>query len=171
MDCPACGALIAEGQAFCPSCTEPVRQPGLFSRLWKRLRAALADPAPIVVTQRAERIEVVNSQTGKRQVYQSLEEMPAETRSAIEAALGGQKLPAVLDPAAIEQLARDAAARGIQGDLVKCQVFTHRDAAGREHTYHSLEEMPPGVREIFEKAVGDAQTRLRVPNPQPPAGE
>src|SRR4029077_18159426 len=94
MDCPACGALIDEGQAFCPSCTEPVRQPGLLSRLWKRLRAALAAPAPIVVTQRAERIEFVNPQTGERQVYQSLEEMPAEIRAAIEASLGGQKLPA-----------------------------------------------------------------------------
>jgi hypothetical protein len=171
MDCPACGALIAEGQAFCPSCSEPVRQPGLISRLWTRLRAALADPAPIVAMQRAEQIQVVDPKTGERKVYQSLAEMPAETRAALEAALGGTSLPAVLDAAAIERLAREAAARGVPGDLVKCQVFTHRDASGREHTYQSLEEMPPEVRAIFEKAVGDARIRLGVGNQERPAGE
>jgi hypothetical protein len=38
-------------------------------------------------------------------------------------------------------------------------LYKVKDASGTERTYHSLEEMPPEIREAFEKAQEELDQR------------
>jgi hypothetical protein len=73
-----------------------------------------------------------------REEYNSLDEVPAYLRPQME------------------RMLRQAEA-GIPPEGLKSQRFVYRDASGRENVYHSRDEMPPEVREVFDRIhEGDA---------------
>jgi hypothetical protein len=83
--------------------------------------------------------------SGNEQVYHSLEEMPPQWRALIESELTRSGLedrpePGVVIPRIIRE-------------------FRFRDALGKERVYHSLDEMPPEQRAVFEAA----QRNLNLP--------
>ena len=101
-----------------------------------------------------EKFTVVDPKTGKRQVFNSLQEVPPEIRAMLE----------------------DARAQGKQGS--QDSSFTFRGPDGQERTYRSLEEMPPNVRALYEQVVlpelraqGIGIPGEKKPPPGPPADE
>ncbi len=68
---------------------------------------------------------------GSVRTYDSLDEVPPEIRSQIEAARKGAMAPGT--------------------HRFVSQTITIRDAAGTVHTYHSPDEMPPDVRARYEE--------------------
>jgi hypothetical protein len=74
-----------------------------------------------------ENVTFVDTATGKRQVFNSFDEVPSEIRAKI-------------------QEAQD------QGGIISQKSsVVFRGADGKE--YHSLEEMPPGIRAIYEQVI------------------
>ena len=134
MNCTRCGLHIPEGAHTCPNCRAPAGRPGLLERLFAGL-ASVRPPAArrqvIMRTEVKEQEFQVVDPSGQRRVYHSLEDIPAELRSTVEAALR-------------------AAALDIK-TATKVRI-TVKDASGQELTYDSLEEMPPEIRAIYERA-------------------
>jgi hypothetical protein len=77
-----------------------------------------------------DRIKIRDGRTGELREYGSLEEVPLEYREQI----------------------RQARQAAMSGKSVAPIIFT--DAFGKEHTYHSPDEMPPELRALYEKALG-----------------
>lgn len=76
--------------------------------------------------------------TLERRVYDGLDEMPAELRQRAE------------------QMMAQARARCIlPGEVISSERIVVRDAQGRVHTYHSIDEMPPEVRALYERGRGE----------------
>lgn len=145
MDCSNCGAAIPEGQPTCVQCLMPAHQrPPLLSRLRSWLfRRALTPQMTLptaTLVHRVEHIEVTDSATGKRQVFNSLDAVPPDIRAKIDA------LRATTQPAVIHQ------------------TLTFRDPSGVAHTCDSLDELPPDVRAIYEQLL-QAQVRTRSGHP------
>lgn len=84
-----------------------------------------------VTSVRHERIQTSDGH-GSVRTYDSLDEVPPEMRSQIEAARKGAMAPGT--------------------HRFVSQTITVRDAAGTVHTYHSPDEMPPDVRARYEEA-------------------
>jgi hypothetical protein len=112
-----------------------MRKPGLLQRLWRFFfksdppRWTISTGKTITLTKKVERVVYVDPATGQRQVFNSLDEVPADIRAKIEEARR-------------------------QGTVTSEQaLFRFRGADGQEHTYRSLEEMPPDVRAFYEERV------------------
>jgi hypothetical protein len=90
---------------------------------------------------------------GNRHEYHSLEEVPLAMRSEFE------KLAADVmhEPGSMQAAEMPAQAASQPGIIRKSSVasYTVKDASGQEHTYHSLDELPPKIREALK--------RLRLP--------
>jgi hypothetical protein len=99
----------------------------------------------IVVHKKVAEIKFQDA-SGKEEVYHSLEEMPPEWRALVESELTKSGL-------------EDRPAPGVVVQKVIREEFKFKDAWGKEHVYHSLEEMPPEQRALFEKVQG----RLDLP--------
>lgn len=104
----------------------------------------------------------IQDETGKEQVYHSLDEMPPELREAYEKA----RPEATKDLEVTKELdAEWQSSSGVSQDTQKpgfivrkhTEVFRFKDASGKEQVYHSLEEMPPEARALFEKFRGRLQ--------------
>jgi hypothetical protein len=96
-------------------------------------------------------IKIVDEE-GREQVYASLEEAPPEIRSQLEEL----ERQAVREPG--KRSSTMEASR--VGDVFTTKVVSEKnvsiykivDESGAEHTYHSLEEMPPDIRAAMEEA-------------------
>jgi len=82
--------------------------------------------------------------TGERHQYHSLEELPPDLRQEIEKA-EAEALKEGLGPAAPGKVT------GTFVKTMKTSLFKVKDAAGNEHVYHSLDELPPDMRAAFER--------------------
>ena len=80
------------------------------------------------------RIKIRDARTGELKEYRSLDEVPEEYRDKIRQA--------------------QQSALGNPGT----NAITVTDAAGKVQTYHSVEELPPELRALYEKARGNAAT-------------
>lgn len=96
----------------------------------------------------------IQDETGKEQVYHSLDEMPPELREAFEKA----KPEATTEIQLTDDISMDTKKPGFIARK-NFQEFRFKDASGKEQVYHSLEEMPPETRALFEKLRG----RLNLP--------
>jgi len=135
--CEKCGAEIPEGSPVCRSCFEPVKREGFMSRLLRFFGGvrvisgkSAAGATQVGLIKATDRIKIRDGRTGELREYGSLEEVPLEYREQI-------------------RQAREAA---MSGKSVAPIIFT--DASGKEHTYHSPDEMPPELRALYEKALG-----------------
>ncbi len=131
MYCSQCGTQLQEDQEVCPACDARVgkRKRGF----WQRLLGFLGTPVSSTTTViKEEKIVFLNEKTGTRTVFNSFDELPPEIKSKFEQAKEGKLL--VFN--SFDELS-----------------FTVRSSEGNEETYHSLEEMPPDVRAIYEKDV------------------
>jgi hypothetical protein len=91
--------------------------------------AGRAGVRTILRTETHQKFTVLNKATGKREVFRSLEEMPPELQAKFQAA----------------QATGKNARRHVS--------FTFRGPDGREHTYHSVDEMPAHLRVMYEQFV------------------
>jgi hypothetical protein len=154
MNCHDCGALFDDGLGYCPACSAPVRRPGFWQRFWAGLRGCLA-PRCVIVCKRVSNIESIEAATGERHTYQSLEELPAEIRAQLDALPPASEVKKLLDlasdnrPMSAEMIAEFTRATG-QKPLERF-TFVWKDPTGKERVYHSLEEMPPEARAVYEQ--------------------
>jgi hypothetical protein len=136
--CEKCGAEIAEGWTVCRSCYEPVKREGVLTRLLRFLgaRVSLEKSSSVAGTRvsisLSERIKTRDPQTGEMRECLSLDEFPVEEREKI-----------------LQQV-RQAALTGKAAN-----VIILKDATGKVQTYQSIEEMPPELRALYEKARGE----------------
>jgi len=133
--CSKCGAEIADDWTVCRSCFESVKREGLLARLKRFLGSGRASPnsMSVNITQN-ELIKIRDPFTGNLLEYRSLDEVPAELR--------GQ----------IRKLREQALAGGGAGTI------TITDSSGKVSTYHSVEELPPEMRQLYDKALRQTQT-------------
>ena len=125
MLCPECGSQVADGQESCPECRFQIRKPGLL----RRLRAFFGGTSTktFITFRMLENVTFVDTATGKHQVFNSFDDGPSETRTKIQ----------------------EAQAQGGITSQKSSVVFLGAD--GQE--YHSLEEMPPDVRAMYEQII------------------
>ena len=136
MTCSHCGLHVPDETDRCPSCGKAVRREGVLRRLLGGFgRRAPSPPvssaAPttqIRTTRITEQIKVRDPRTGEVRAYGSLDEVPAELREPVEAAI------------------RAATGAGPH------TTFTVTDASGATRTYASLEDMPEDLRRLYERA-------------------
>jgi hypothetical protein len=97
---------------------------------------------------------------GRTRTYHSLDEMPPKLRAQIERSLAASSEPEPAGEIAPEIRQRfEAFASPRPGQSV---TLHFRDDHGHEHTYHSLEELPPDVRALYDQLVHHhTQTKSR----------
>ena len=86
--------------------------------------------------------------TGQERIYRSLDEVPWDKQLQLKK-LGSEamKEAELLSSEALEQ------AEGAPGISKKSiSIFKIKDASGQERTYHSLDELPPEIREVIKRA-------------------
>ena len=126
--CSKCEAPIPGG-GRCPNCWSSVPREGWLRRILRGLGLG----TPVVIRTESitctERIEVQDLHTGKVQVYDSLDKLPAEIRGKIE------------------QARRDA------GPATTRTKITVTDASWTTRTHDSVDEMPPDICQMYERAL------------------
>jgi hypothetical protein len=94
-------------------------------------------------------LETVDKQNVKH-VYHSLNEVPPEFRAAFEKMQTEPDVEKVLSSAFSKKETLPSGTTSYE----KTAVFKLKDGAGKEQVYHSLDEMPPETRALFEKIQG-----------------
>ena len=154
--CPECGNIIAVTDQFCSKCFARLERPTFWRRLGAWFKSAFKPGSHTWVIGTKANFQTISKQ-GEKHVYHSLDEVPPELRAKFEKlqAEVKTKLGTELRPTAVSE---DALKPGIiiRRDL---QVFKFKDTSGKEQIYHSLDEMPPETRALFEKLQG----RLNLP--------
>lgn len=147
MPCPKCGNVVMVTDQFCSQCGERLGRPSFWRRVGAWLRSA-ARPGPhTFVIRKGVTLKTIDRHSVKH-VYHSLDEVPPEFRATIE------KLKKELDDKS--NSSADSKDKLEQGMVLRedIQEFKFKDAAGNEQVYHSLDEMPPETRALFEKLRG-----------------
>ncbi|HVV73867.1 MAG TPA: hypothetical protein VHI52_20575 [Verrucomicrobiae bacterium] len=85
---------------------------------------------------------------GQLHEYHSLDEAPPELRAQIESIQNESAANTVSYRSSAGPIDRIVTER-------KATVYKIKDASGTEHTYHSLEELPPEIRAAIEQADRD----------------
>ncbi len=142
MDCANCGLRVPEGAARCPNCLRATARPGLLRQLARALGlGAAARPSTQVTNRTTEirtHIQVKDERSGETKTYSSLADAPSEIRQQIEQAKSGGALTKVT--------ARDASG-------VTRTKITVKDASGVTRTYESVDQLPPDIRALYERAL------------------
>ena len=115
--------------------------PSLWERFLCLFKTRPSRPRPRVTVRKTVSIKT-RDKDGQQHEYHSLTEAPPELAAEI------QKLEseAFREAATGSELTKPGTIRK------SVSVFRIRDATGTERIYHSLEEMPPEVRALVEKA-------------------
>jgi hypothetical protein len=175
MNCPDCGAPVERLASFCPKCYARIEPPGLlrqiadfFGRLGKpkvtviksENLAALADAgahsgAPDMSSWAKPTVHVLKSEKkvvlftvdkdGTRHEYHSLDEVPLAERAEFER----------IEKEVLQETGK-AISEGTQAPPSEPHnfvtrkttvIYKIRGVSGKEQVYHSLEELPPEIRE------------------------
>jgi hypothetical protein len=134
--CPACGAAVADGRSTCETCHIELPKPSL----WRRVLDFLLKPSlrvtrtKFVLHAPVTKLWVIDKATGERRCAASLADLPPELR---------------------EQIAQSSAQPAQKTFSVNFQ-----GADGRPQTFHSVEEMPPDVRAIYEWVLPEMKAQL-----------
>ena len=94
---------------------------------------------------------------GEKHEYSSMEEVPPEIRAQVEA----------LEKQAAQESGKELSVTetSVRGNAITSNIICRKDVSlykivdpsGVERVYHSLEEMPPEIREAIAKAEGKSQ--------------
>jgi hypothetical protein len=148
MNCPNCGNPVEKDSPYCLKCLVQVERPTFWQKLVGFFQPSAKPSRPIINIKKI--ITVTTDEGGQHHEYHSLKEVPPELRTEIEK----------LRP---EDFKEDLSAPSSDGFTAKwisdktISVFKVKDALGNEHTYHSLEELPPEIRAALEKAQNQAK--------------
>jgi len=145
MNCPECFSPVEKGAQFCPKCYAHIGPP----RLWRRLLSFFqsAGPRSSIITIKKSISIKTRDKDGQGHEYHSLDEAPPELRAEIEK-LGSEVAKEAL---------RDTSSNGNSTARKKISVFRVKDASGKERVYHSLDELPPEIRAVIQKAQGKVE--------------
>jgi hypothetical protein len=152
MTCPKCGNVVAATDQFCPQCFARLEPPSLWRRILSlfQVKASSAPRRPRVTVKKTVNIRTTDKD-GVQHEYHSLDEVPPELREEIkrlksEAMKGRGASTSITEtsPAGNTVRARMSTRKNIS-------VYKIKDAAGNERVYHSLDEVPPEIRAVFEK--------------------
>jgi hypothetical protein len=103
---------------------------------------------PGVIRRKSSVLYKIKDASGQERIYHSLDEVPWEMRSQIKALeTEATKEASLLSADALEE-ARGASSLIRQKSI---SVYKIKDAAGQERTYHSLDELPPEIREALKR--------------------
>jgi hypothetical protein len=151
MNCPECGNQVGDSDPFCPkccACIEPLSLWRTFLSLFQRA----ARPGPHIVNiKKSVTIKTVG-RDGEHHEYHSMDDVPPEIRSEIEA-LEEEAKKEKGNELSVTETSQTADA--ITSSIIRrknVSVFKFIDASGVEHIYHSLDEMPPEIRTAIEQA-------------------
>jgi hypothetical protein len=137
MNCPECGNTVAETDQFCSKCFARLEPPGFWRKLFLSLFQVVNTlQRHILIIKKTATIKTTDKD-GRRHECHSLDKAPPELRAEIE------KLES-------EALKENVTPRMISRKSVS--LFKVKDASGNERIYHSLDEMPPDVRALVERA-------------------
>ena len=149
MNCPKCGNPVEKDAKFCSKCYARIEPPNLLRRLIS-LFQNLSKPGPMILkTEKTAKITTVDKD-GNRREYRSVDEVPLGMRSQMEKLQAGVEK---MNPLSAEMLAQ---ARDQPGMIIQksFSVYKFKDAAGQEHVYHSLDELPPKIQEALRRIEG-----------------
>jgi hypothetical protein len=153
MNCPECGNPVAQTDQFCPKCFARLKPPGLWRKFLSLFQSAgQSSPArPIISIKKTVTIKTVG-EDGQPHEYHSLDEVPPGLRAEIE------KLESDVMKEKGESVSfteTSPAGNATTSKIISqksLSVFRVKDASGNEQTYHSLDEMPPDIRALVERA-------------------
>ncbi len=143
MNCPDCGNPVEKNAQFCPKCFARIEPPSLWQRFCSLFQTANKPRLPLIRINKKVTIRTTGP-AGQQHEYHSLAEVPPELRAEIEKAESELKEGFSL-----------SSSDGLTTKIIKrktASVYRFRDASGKERVYHSLDEMPPDIRTVFEAA-------------------
>lgn len=144
MRCPKCGAEVEDTWPVCRKCFEPVKRPGILSRLLRALRARFnitvstsssTVPGFMRTFTLNQTYKTRDATTGEMREYHSLDEVPEPYREQLRRA---QQAALSQDVFSAKQTTK----------------ITWTDSSGTTHHCDSLDELPPQIRALYEKAMG-----------------
>jgi len=150
-NCPQCGNPVAQTDQFCPKCFARLEPPGLWRKILSLFQSAAKSGPRVVNIKKTVTIKMTGAD-GQTQEYHSLDEAPPEMRAEIE------KLEAEVMKERGQAVSLTEKSQ--TGDKITSRtiikknvsVFTIKDASGNERVYHSLDELPPEIREAVKRA-------------------
>jgi hypothetical protein len=160
MVCPKCGNTVAVTDQFCSKCFERLERPSFWRRLGAWFQSAFKPGPHTLVIRKDERFQTVDRQNAKH-VYHSLGEMPPDVRATFEK-LQSETAKGMDAKQLLSELLKGKQKPGTFVSREDFQEFRIQDESGKEQVHHSLEEMPPEIREAFEKAGSEATKDLEV---------
>ncbi|HTL18215.1 MAG TPA: zinc ribbon domain-containing protein [Patescibacteria group bacterium] len=140
MNCPACGNPLENDTQFCPKCFARIDPPGFWTKVLSFFTSKARPRQSVVKIKKTITIKTTDKD-GQRHEYHSLDEAPPELASQIKK----------LESEALNQASKEALTSGIISRKT-VTIFKVRDPSGKEHIYHSLDEMPSELRESVAKA-------------------
>jgi hypothetical protein len=148
MNCPDCGSPVEPEAQFCPKCCARIEPPTFWRKLLRLFQSQPSQRRPLIKITKTVSIKTTGPD-GQTHEYSSIDELPPELRAEVKKA----------EAEGLKQALRSSFTHGPTTQVTttivsdsKVSLYKTRDAAGNEHTYHSLEEMPPDVRAAFEEA-------------------
>jgi hypothetical protein len=144
INCPQCGHPVAASDHFCPKCYARIEPPSLWRKLLSLFQPAAKSKAHILNIGKTVTIKTTDKD-GTQHEYHSLDEVPPEMRAAIEK----------LESEALKESLSSSTTDGSSSRMIvqkTVSVFKVKDAQGNERIYHSLNELPPEIREAYQRA-------------------
>ena len=151
MNCPAFGNPVAVTDQFCSKCFARLDPPGFWRKFLSLFRVA-GQPRPHVLNiKKTVAIKMVD-EDGQPHEYHSRDEVPPGLRAKIEK-LESEVMKEKGDSVSFTETSPTGNA--ITSGIIKkksVSVFKIKDASGNEWIYHSLDELPPDIRALVERA-------------------
>ena len=179
MNCPDCGIPVEQDAKFCPKCYARIEPPGLLRRIMDFFKPSAKPDVRVqktgklpehsfpemplgTVSQFKSEVRIIKSEKpvdlitvekdGQRHEYHSLDEVPPEMRAQFE------KLESEVKQETDKLLSGEiqTLSTGPHQFITRksVSVYKVKDASGQEHVYHSLDEMPPKIREMLKRIGG-----------------
>lgn len=155
-NCPQCGDAVAETDQFCSKCFARLEPPSLWRKFLSLFQSTgpSRQPRPILNIKKSVTIRTTGKD-GQSHVYHSLDDVPPDLRAQLEK----------LESEVKKETGRAVSFRETSptGDVTvsrtlsekRVSVYKIKDASGNERIYHSLEELPPEIREAIQRAKAD----------------
>ena len=155
--CPACRAFVPEGSQLCPTCSSMLTSGSWKDRFLGWLAKVLVQFAPI------RRIEVSNSQTGRKRTLSSVRELPPEMRAVIEG-------DAEIETISLEDAPPEVRARIEEAESLPEGGTVYVGPDGKRRVFRVLDDAPPDIqrkiRELRRRAKpGEVVRTIRVGEP------